>query len=616
MQQAQKRAQWVYVQASASASGVDEVPNDAKGSATMKYIALYRVFKPDVSWPETTPRPPPVDTRAAEAAVGEAAGEAAGEDLSELIAAHIRGELIAAHIRGEHLAQCPEWLLQPERGDELSLHLAAHEAEVVATMRAVSAVAADPLKAAAPEPEPESKPTPPHSPAPDMRQRRYKCVSRAALTVSKEPPSMDTNTGKPLQGQIVGLLEVGDVVTVFESDLDFSSAGVPRLHVRDRGGWVSVCAQDGTELLEQLAPQWGPAGTSSAGDLAAAGGGSMSLDGPGGVNVSRDSYEESRSSLDVHLDPLGQGAPPSPEHTTPPPPEPEQQQKGLYASVVSLRPFSISRFVHSFGVWSLISVEIWRQSSGRYRAMFDFEPEEATDLKLTRGGVILLLNKTHAHWWEGANETAPTQVGMFPFNYVQPLMVVRAGRPLPSGEEICVSLPPELCPLAPDGTVQAGYTLQVLLPHGAEAGQEIEFPLPVDWDISRIDTGAAGDGSTEITDEMMMAAQKFGGLAGGVTKGGNQVPQAPPPVLWRTETQRRRELENEKAEIYKKIEGQLAQALSETDAKSLVRQPCCISAWRAAALQLPALCCSPARSDGSLSHVAVGVSENRRPTLC
>ena len=86
MQQAQKRAQWVYVQASASASGVDEVPNDAKGSATMKYIALYRVFKPDVSWPETTPRPPPVDTRAAEAAVGEAAGEAAGEDLSELIA--------------------------------------------------------------------------------------------------------------------------------------------------------------------------------------------------------------------------------------------------------------------------------------------------------------------------------------------------------------------------------------------------------------------------------------------------------------------------------------------------------------------------------------------------
>ena len=57
---------------------------------------------------------------------------------------------------------------------------------------------------------------------------------------------MDQGTGKPLQGQIVGLLEVGDVVTVLESDLDFSSAGVPRLHVRDRGGWVSVCAQDGT----------------------------------------------------------------------------------------------------------------------------------------------------------------------------------------------------------------------------------------------------------------------------------------------------------------------------------------------------------------------------------
>lgn len=45
-------------------------------------------------------------------------------------------------------------------------------------------------------------------------------------------------------------------------------------------------------------------------------------------------------------------------------------------------------------------------------------------------------------------------------------------------------------------------------------------------------------------------------------------------MQWRTETQRRRELENEKAEIYKKIEGQLAQALRESDAKSLVRNPC------------------------------------------
>lgn len=67
--------------------------------------------------------------------------------------------------------------------------------------------------------------------------------------------------------------------------------------------------------------------------------------------------------------------------------------------------------------------------------------------------------------------TAPTKVGMFPFNYVQPLMVVCTARQLPSGEEICVALPAELCPLAPDGGAQAGYTLQVLLPHGAEAGQ-------------------------------------------------------------------------------------------------------------------------------------------------
>ena len=48
-------------------------------------------------------------------------------------------------------------------------------------------------------------------------------------------------------------------------------------------------------------------------------------------------------------------------------------------------------------------------------------------------------------------ETEPGKVGLFPFNYVQPLLVVRADHELPPGEEITVALPAELCPPAGDG---------------------------------------------------------------------------------------------------------------------------------------------------------------------
>jgi hypothetical protein len=240
---------------------------------------------------------------------------------------------------------------------------------------------------------------------------------------------------------------------------------------------------------------------------------------------------------------------------------------------------------------------------------------------------VLLLNKTHEHWWEGANETSPSTVGMFPFNYVQPLMVVRAGVQLPAGEEITVSLPPELCPLAdpsdPSSSVQEGYTLQVLLPHGADAGQEIEFPLPFDFDTSRIDSaaaaaaaghsagagGAAGGGGGGAagaqTAAAAAAAHKLGGGGGGggvsgVTKGGNQVPAgvAPPVVQWRTETQRRRELEAEKAVMYKKIGGELSMALSAADAKSLVRAVITVSYTR---MRAPLLSLSLSLSSLSLS---------------
>ena len=236
---------------------------------------------------------------------------------------------------------------------------------------------------------------------------------------------------------------------------------------------------------------------------------------------------------------------------------------------------------------------------------------------------MLLLNKTHEHWWEGANETSPSTVGMFPFNYVQPLMVVRAGVQLPAGEEITVSLPPELCPLAdpsdPSSSVYPSCTLQVLLPHGADAGQEIEFPLPFDFDTSRIDSaaaaaaaghsagagGAGGGGAARTQTAAAAAAHKLGGGGGGggvsgVTKGGNQVPAgvAPPVVQWRTETQRRRELEAEKAVMYKKIGGELSMALSAADAKSLVRAVITVSYTR---MRAPLLSLSLSLSSLSLS---------------
>ena len=49
MQGALKRAHQQYIQTAASRAGVDEVSSK---SQTMKYIALYRVFKPEVGWPQ------------------------------------------------------------------------------------------------------------------------------------------------------------------------------------------------------------------------------------------------------------------------------------------------------------------------------------------------------------------------------------------------------------------------------------------------------------------------------------------------------------------------------------------------------------------------------------
>jgi hypothetical protein len=390
-------------------------------------------------------------------------------------------------------------------------------------------------------------PRPAPSTSKPQQERRYKCISRAALTKRKGGPKFDEATGRPAAGEIVGFVNAGELITVLEDDVLLSLAGVPqRLFVQGRGGWVSIFAQDGTKLLEELAPQ----------KLSAVTVGGSSAD-----KVPRGSYEYDeigaapldRSSLDVHLDPLGLGdAPPSSSRS----------------SSTDRRPGNEAGAADSSAEGDAAERLYASVSAGRYRAMFDFEPEQDTDLRLTTGGVVLLLNKTHEHWWEGANETDPSAVGMFPFNYVQPLMIVRACWQLPAGDEITVSLPPALCPLAEDGSIQTGVKLQVLLPHGANAGQEIEFPLPFDFDTSRIESESQPSGEIQRDTEK---GQRGAGTRFGITKGGNQVPAGTTPPVVDMKTRRRRELEAEKVLMYRRIEGELSKALNAADAKALVR---------------------------------------------
>ena len=85
----------------------------------------------------------------------------------------------------------------------------------------------------------------------------------------------------------------------------------------------------------------------------------------------------------------------------------------------------------------------------RFRAMFDFDPEQEGDLMFRKGDVLVLLKKPHEHWWEGYVDGSPAVRGAFPYNYVQQLMIVKADHDIAPGCEITVELP-------------GGWNLQVL----------------------------------------------------------------------------------------------------------------------------------------------------------
>ena len=49
-------------------------------------------------------------------------------------------------------------------------------------------------------------------------------------------------------------------------------------------------------------------------------------------------------------------------------------------------------------------------------AAFDFEPQESGELRLRKGDVIKVLDKSDANWWRGE---CNGQEGMFPVPYVK-----------------------------------------------------------------------------------------------------------------------------------------------------------------------------------------------------
>ena len=50
-------------------------------------------------------------------------------------------------------------------------------------------------------------------------------------------------------------------------------------------------------------------------------------------------------------------------------------------------------------------------------ALYDFDPEDAEELRLRVGDVVLLLNSTHEEWWLGEHSVTREQ-GMFPATHV------------------------------------------------------------------------------------------------------------------------------------------------------------------------------------------------------
>ena len=54
----------------------------------------------------------------------------------------------------------------------------------------------------------------------------------------------------------------------------------------------------------------------------------------------------------------------------------------------------------------------------KVQAQFDFEPQEEGELRLRKGDIVTVLDKSDENWWKGA---CNGQEGMFPVPYVKEL---------------------------------------------------------------------------------------------------------------------------------------------------------------------------------------------------
>ena len=52
----------------------------------------------------------------------------------------------------------------------------------------------------------------------------------------------------------------------------------------------------------------------------------------------------------------------------------------------------------------------------KVQASFDFEPQESGELRLRKGDIITVLDKSDQNWWKGS---CNGQEGMFPVPYVK-----------------------------------------------------------------------------------------------------------------------------------------------------------------------------------------------------
>lgn len=78
------------------------------------------------------------------------------------------------------------------------------------------------------------------------------------------------------------------------------------------------------------------------------------------------------------------------------------------------------RLSYSYGALLMFSIyqHVLILQEVRVKAAFDFDPQEEGELKLKKGDIIVVLDRSDPNWWRG---TCNGKEGMFPAPYVTEL---------------------------------------------------------------------------------------------------------------------------------------------------------------------------------------------------